>query len=401
MRLQLPGYQERSIARLEFLSTAEISTAVREVFISPYPPGYNRRHKAEYEPVEDVMRELILALPRFHLELEMHPYARGDVPIPARKVLLLNLSTSPTQIFPSAAKTLLKLTFADSIERIVAGATGTESITRAILHVASGLHSLTSLDISLRFTALPDFVAALAQCPNVSSLRFRSAIIDGPVPKILPPLPTDILRKLTSYHGPPHLAPTFAQRRTLLTVRLWSSHGVSGVSAPFVLEPILPQLGNSVELLEIGVTTASASLLETIHHSFPALKSLAINAHLDTFHPGTVARHTLHTAVVARLALPPEFVLDTLRLGAQMSSGAPEEMVGPSQETIENFPLTYDPTSWRLWTVEKPWMCIRWTRMAEADVVLRGVVSIEYGEHYFQSFERGARISDEAVSRLQ
>ncbi|KAJ6583519.1 hypothetical protein DFH09DRAFT_1075923 [Mycena vulgaris] len=63
MSLELSGYQERSLKRLDFLSSNQISTAVRELFVSPYPPGYNRRHKVEHRPVENATTDQIELLP--------------------------------------------------------------------------------------------------------------------------------------------------------------------------------------------------------------------------------------------------------------------------------------------------------------------------------------------------
>ncbi|KAJ7096900.1 hypothetical protein C8R44DRAFT_989165 [Mycena epipterygia] len=340
-------------------------------------------------------------------ELEMLPTARGDIPIPSRKEFLFDRSTSPVQMFPPHTLSILFL-FPDSIERVVAGPTGTNTVTRALLRHSPGFPSLHTLDLSLRFAASPHFADALAACPKLACLRFRSSAIDGSTPTTLPPLPRATVPHLTTFHGPLSFAPTFARGRSLRTVRLWSSHSVSAVCAPYLLPPILQQLGATVELLEIGVTTVSESLLECIRDAFPALRVLAINTHLDAFHPGTVERHTLPAVRSARVALPPKFWLETLRLGAQLGGTTHAELADAARETVEAFPGGYDPTSWRRWVVDRPWYCVEWTRAEDAsedaDGKSDGTLRVEYGEHYFKSFERGARISartvDEAISRI-
>ncbi|KAJ6517717.1 hypothetical protein DFH09DRAFT_1287707 [Mycena vulgaris] len=433
MSLELSGYQERSLQRLNFLSADHISPAVRELFVSPYPPGYNRRHKVEHRPVEDVMQHLLVVLPRLpalsklvlhfpiwndtlfsslvslqleSFELEGLPIARGEIPIPAQKEFFFDRSTSPTQFFPPRALSL-RFMFPDSLERLVVGPAGTDTITRALLAHPSGFPSLQTLDLSLRFAASPDFAAALAACPNLTSIRLRSSLIDGSgIPTSLPPLPQTTIPRLTSYHGPLGLTPTFAHSRSLRTVRLWSTHGVSAVCTPSLLPPVLRQIGATVHSLELGVTTVPAALLESIRDAFPALAHLAINAHLDAFHPGSVERRVLPTALRARAALPPGLRLTTLRLGAQLSGTSHAELCESALETVAAFPGGYDPTSWRRWVVDQPWYCIEWTRAPDADVSadggdapggLEGTLRVEYDDHYFQSFERGARISSRTV----
>ncbi|KAJ7646512.1 hypothetical protein FB45DRAFT_1098305 [Roridomyces roridus] len=56
------GYQERSIQRLKFLGTTLISSAIRDFYVSPYPPGYNRRHRVEHKPVEAIMDHVVRIL---------------------------------------------------------------------------------------------------------------------------------------------------------------------------------------------------------------------------------------------------------------------------------------------------------------------------------------------------
>ncbi|KAJ6564246.1 hypothetical protein B0H19DRAFT_76683 [Mycena capillaripes] len=437
--VELAGYQERSLQRLKFLFSEEISSAIRELLISPYPPGYNRRHRVLHRPVEAIMEPLVSGLPRFqnltklvlqfpmcnealfaaldalHLEsfeLEVLPTAVGEIPIPVERQFFFNRSSSPIQLFP-ADELSLRFLFPKSIEGIVAGPTGTDTLTRSLLSHPSGLISLKTLDLSHLLAVSPHFVDALAACPNLSSLRLRSSPIDGSViPAVLPPLPATTVPHLTSYHGPAIFTSAFARGRPLRTVRLWASHSVSTVSAPWLLTPILQQLGDGITSLELGVTLVPDALLETIRDAFPALGSLSINVHLDSFHPGTVARRVLAPPVPlrARLALPSGLQLKTLRLGVQLAGtpSSPTELYDSARETVRAFPGGYDPTSWRRWIVDRPWYVVEWTRIddvgREFGTALEGTLHIEYGEHYFCGFQRGERISartvDEAAQRL-
>ncbi|KAJ7263677.1 hypothetical protein B0H12DRAFT_284510 [Mycena haematopus] len=438
------GYQERALRRLSFLSSDTISPVIRELFISPYPPGYNRRHRVVHTPVEAVMELLLAVLPRFqnlsklvlqfppcndqlfsaleslrldYFELEVSSAVVGEIPIPTSGEFLFNCSTSPNQLFVSKDLSL-RLLFPKSIQRIVAGPTGTDTLTRALLSHPSGLTSLITLDVSLRFVGSHHFPAALDACPNLSSLCLRSSAIDiSSTPAFLPPLPTTCIPHLTSYHGPASFGPTFARNRTLRIARLWSSHSVSAVSPPWLLIPLLPLLGSTITSLELGVTLVPSELLETIHDAFPLLTVLSINTHLDSFHPGTVVRRVLvpPVAETLRVALPMGLRLQRLRLGTQLAPtelgnhSAPADLAlfESAHETIRTFPTNYDPTSWRRWVVDRPWYCVEWTCAADVPgtgMLQDGTLRVEYGEHYFQGFERGERLSaltvDQAVLRM-
>ncbi|KAJ7185350.1 hypothetical protein C8R46DRAFT_1342638 [Mycena filopes] len=439
---ELTGYEERSLERLNFLSTERLTYAVRELFISPYPPGYNRRHKAQHTAIDKVMRELLAILPQFHnlknlvlrfpecngtlltalgsmcldsFELELLPTSSGEILIPAQRDFIFNASSSPIQGFLSP-QLYLRFLYPASLQSIVAGPTGSDTVARALLSTPSGLPALTKLDVSLRFAGHSQFTEALLACPNLSSLRLRSSVLDGStVPAALAPLPQTAVPHLQCYHGPAVFVPTFARGRALRHVRLWSSHSVSSVTAPWLLQPILLQLASpSIESLELGVTVVPDSLLETIRDAFPALTTLALNAHLDAFHPGSVARRTLPDseppAPTVRLTLPVGLRLHILRLGAQLEGAltAPEAIRESARAAVHAFPGNYDPTSWRRWVVDRPWYCLEWMHApdagAEFGMALHGTLRVEYGEHYFESFERGQRISSrtiqEAVQRM-
>ncbi|KAJ7116207.1 hypothetical protein C8R43DRAFT_1154911 [Mycena crocata] len=469
--LELKRYAERTLTRLNFLAGPEISPSVRELFISPYPPGYNRRHRVEHKPVEDVMHALLEFLPRFtnlrklvlhfpycneqvfaslaslkldYFELELQPTSEGEIPIPARREFRFAPNTSPIQCFPSDAVSL-RFLFPECLQRIVAGPTGTDIIARALS--SSCLPALISLDIALRFVASPHFFSALAACPALAALRLRSSALDGPIPTTLPPsLP---LQSHTS------------QRTTARP----ASSPPSRATAPCAPRASGPPTACPSSHLEIGVTFVPPALLDALASAVPNLRSLSVNAHLDAFHPGTVERKSLvlEAPVRARLRLSSVdesmststglpvpwdsrvgLHLQTLRLGAQLVGGTPAELAENAREVVEGFPEAYDPTSWQRWIVDRPWYCVEWTHLSndekniyfgseaqypaldanhasapvgdvdqaqkpEEDIPgiggdVEGTLRIEYGEHYFQSFERGARISartvDEAISRI-
>ncbi|KAF8152832.1 hypothetical protein K438DRAFT_1863900 [Mycena galopus ATCC 62051] len=429
--VSIEEYTARSLQRLSFLSSAQLSFAIQELAILYYARGYNRRHQATHAPMEVVMRPLVEALPKFEnltrlilqfppcddtlfsalnslrlesLELEVLPTALGEIPIPAQKEFLFNCSSSPIQrLLPEGLS--LRLLFPKSLERLVAGPTGTEILARTLVCHPSGLISLETLDLSLYFVGSPHFPSALAACPNLSSLRLRSSSSAFVIPASLPSLPRSFVPLLSSYHGPADLAPLFAHSRTLRITRLWSSHSVSTVSDPWLLAPVLQQLGPTLTTLELSVTVVrTSSLLETIRDAFPSLSTLALNAHFDSFHPGTVARRVVSPPPELRsanLTLPSGLPIQRLRLGTQLA-GAPNadadsvrQLCESARKVIQTFPGDYDPTSWRSWVVDRPWYCVEWTRGdTEPDAsstVLGGTLLIEYGEHYFQGFERGTR----------
>ncbi|KAJ6459657.1 hypothetical protein C8R45DRAFT_1221366 [Mycena sanguinolenta] len=435
-------YTERSLQRLSFLSSPHLSFAVQELSISYYAPGYNRRHQVTHTPMEAVMQPLFGALPKFEnltrlvlqypvcndmlfaalnslrldfFELELLPTALGDIPIPAQKEFLFNCSSSPIQQPLPLTGLSIRLLFPESLVRICTGPTGTEIVSRALASHPAGLESLKTLDLSLSFVGSPHFTSALAACPNLSSLRFRSSFMESsPIIPPLPPLPTNALADLSYYHGPAEFAPAFAHSRSLQIARLWCTHSVVGVRHPLFLHPILSQLGSgstaaALTTLELGLTLVPASLLETIRDAFPALTTLALNAHLDSFHPGTVARCVVPNVIRAKLALPKGLRLKILRLGTQLA-GAPDadspdsdsmkELCESARKVIHAFPGGYDPTSWRRWVVDRPWYCVEWSCAVEVGddeantptVLLDGALRIEYGDHYFRGFERGEEI---------
>ncbi|KAF7362544.1 Ubiquitin family protein [Mycena venus] len=381
--LELAGYQHRSLQRLGFLSSERISPCVQNILISPYPPSYNRRHRVHHSPVDAVMWRLLSLLPQFqnlrrlilhfpfcndallsvleplHLdsfELEVMPTALLSIPIPARKEFIFNRSESPNQAFPPAELSLNFLS-PESIERMVAGPTGTDTLTRALLSPPCGFPSLKFLDLSLRFAASPDFLAALAACRNLTSIRLRSSVMDAP---------------------------------------------------PAYLLPILHQLGHTIEDLELSVTIVPVWLLETIRDIFPVLSTLSINTHLDAFHPGAVMRHSLPvpSPLYATLALPSGMRLTVLRLGLQLagtaSVSASEQIRESACTAVQAFPVDYDPTSWMRWSVEESWYCVEWTRSAadaehEVASAQDGTLRIEYKEYCVEGFERGTRISSSTL----
>ncbi|KAK7008006.1 ubiquitin family protein [Favolaschia claudopus] len=435
-------YQDRMTRRVSFMSSAQMAGIIQELHILYYGPGYNRRHNVTHTPIEAVFDALFSALPTFqhltklilqypacnaalfgslkqlqHLlsfELEVSSAASGTIPIPAQKEFILNRTYSPIKLFPSDEFSLYFL-FPAKLEVIVAGFTGTETIARALnLAHDTGvpLSRLATLDLAVRFVASPHLHGALAACPNLTSLRLRSSALDGHVSPTPAPshLPATLIPHLTSFHGPLDFALIFSPHRTLRALRLWSSHSVSSVSAPWLIHGILSQLPMSMGLrltsLDLGVTLLPHSLFAAIRDAFPSLERLAVNAHLDSFHPGTVVRHTLHAPpspasipadaefeptgdnfpaeIYVNLRLPAGLRIHTLRLGTQLA-GAPDidtdtEADSPSNnselatlwqsanEVMSAFPNGYDPTSWRRWLVDRPWYVVEWRRVEEEEV---------------------------------
>ncbi|KAK7064997.1 ubiquitin family protein [Favolaschia claudopus] len=471
-------YQERINQRVSFMSSAPMAGIIQELHILYYGPGYNRRHNVTHTPMEGGFDALFSALPNFqhltklilqypscndalfgalkqlqHLlsfELEVSSAASGTIPIPAQKEFILNRTYSPIKLFPSDEFSLYFL-FPAQLEVLVAGFTGTETIARAL----NLTHENATLDLAVRFVASPHLHGALAACPNLTSLRLRSSALDGHVSPTPAPshLPATLIPHLTSFHGPPDFALIFSPHRTLRALRLWSSHSVSSVSAPWLVHGILSQLSMSMGLrltsLDLGVTLLPHSLFAAIRDVFPSLERLAVNAHLDSFHPGTVVRHTLHAPpsppsipadakfeptgnrlpaeMYVNLRLPASLRIHSLRLGTQLA-GAPDTdtdadspdhnselatLWESAKEVMGAFPNGYDPTSWRRWLVDRPWYVVEWNRVEEEKFdsdgqgeearhgkdeeedteVVRGRISIEYGEHFFQGFQRGMRIA--------
>jgi hypothetical protein len=162
------------------------------------------------------------------------------------------------------------------------------------------------------------------------------------------------------------------------------------VRPPTCLAEILPLLGSNIRVLEIGVTTLPLFLLETIIVWLPNLKSLAVNTHLSSYHPGVATTHITHTSSTPRIDInvgdAGRLDLDILSIGVQLLPalvvGSPEQALAAS-EVLSRFPQHYDPTSWGEWEIELPWSRIIWSRVDEVDEHgdIRGRLSIEHVEY--------------------
>jgi hypothetical protein len=425
---QLEPYIARSLERLDFLSLPRIAHHVKEFSLTPYPRGHSLSHSAPHVHVpENVIVDRVFdVLPHFRnlntlvihsikstpqrmsvlqrlslrsLELEI----RGDditwqatesqpsTPVVAQRVFLFNCNANPHQI-PVPVIVPLSFLYPKTLEVISAGSNGTESVLTAMSLSSSPFPRLRLLDVSVRYISSPFFIMALRKCHNLASLRLRSASTDSPsyARLIMDPLPAEVLPALTSYHGPPSLAPSFSRGRSLSDVKLWSSRSIASVRPPTYLGEIVSLLGSDIRALEIGVTTLPPFLLETIIVHLPNLKSLAVNTHLSSYDPGVATTHTTHTSLTPRIDISVgdagRLCLDILSVGVQLpttvAAGSPEQASAAS-EVLSLFPQYYDPTSWGEWDIELPWSKIIWSRVSEVDEHggVRGRLSIERVEY--------------------
>ncbi|CAK5266917.1 unnamed protein product [Mycena citricolor] len=439
---ELAGYVERTTARLEFLSAEGNKGAVKEIYVSPYPPGYNRRHRGAHRPIEHVLDRILRLLPALHnlnvltlqfpacdealkealrllhlesLELEIPPGSHGMIPVPATKSFVFNRNTSLLIMFPPHG-TSLDFLFASTLETVVAGPTATSVVVEALAAHGAPFPKLSALDVAQSVLQSPHFGQVLLACPALSLLRIRTSAVDVSANPLsmesTPAVPPDAVPRLKLYHGPPALGASLARGRSLRTVRLWSSHAVARVRAPTELPPILLQMANdSVHTLELGVLTFPFSLFDTIHGSFPCLRTLGINTHLGAFHPGIRQTQALDPGVVVRAQLRLPIGMESLqlvRIGVQLAGEDPEELMTSAVQTIEAFPDNYDPTSWRTWVVDRVWYCVEWARdpqsLPTADGRVEGTLRVEYGTHIFRGYTRGELVSpfsvDEALKRM-
>ncbi|KAJ7059711.1 hypothetical protein C8F01DRAFT_1145399, partial [Mycena amicta] len=374
-------------------------------------------------PMDDGMTRALQSLQRLEFfELEVPLNVKGTVPVPARNTFLVNRNTSLLATFASDAL-VFSFLYPNEIEHIIAGPSASEPVACALAQTACP--ALHTLDLALIIISSPHFVAALHSVPNLASFRLRRTAIDIAFTAIVdfPSIPADVVPRLKTYHGPAAFAPSFAsthsgRARPLNTLRLWSSHSVSAADSrsPWDLPPLLRQLtpGKSQSLithLELGTVRVPPELLDTLCDAtlFPVLTVLSINAHFDAFHPGSFERRTVHEATgavvsSAEAGLPP--TLQTLRLGSQLGAAGmhSDALCAAARKVLAGFPAEYDPTSWRVWAVERPWCVIQWTRTTTDEEEVIGRLSVEYDEHYFRGFERGARIAvervEEAMARM-
>ncbi|KAF5372691.1 hypothetical protein D9615_009878 [Tricholomella constricta] len=130
--------------------------------------------------------------------------------------------------------------------------------------------SLLSLEVPVSCVASPLFVQTLASCPSVQELSLYMAIGNTHLPP-LEFLPPDVLPNLRSYRGPRTYAPWFTRDRDVTNVEF------SLPARPNDLCTTLMALANEIESLSCKVDSLDATLLRTIHTTFPSLKHLAIS----------------------------------------------------------------------------------------------------------------------------
>ena len=429
-QLQLKPYITRSLERLDFLSLPRIAGQIKEFSLTPYPRGHSlsRSGSPQIQVPENVIVDRVFdILPHFrnlntlvihsikstprrmsvlqNLRLQIFELeVRGDdktwqatasqhsTPIVAERVFFFNCNASPHRI-PVPIIVPLTFLYPETLEEIFTGPYGTESVLAAMSLSPAPFPRLRLLDISVRFISSPQFITALQQCHNLTSLRLRSVATDSPAHgrPAMAYLPAEVLPALSSYHGPPSLAPSFARNHILLDVKLWSSRSMSSVRSPNYLAEIIPQLGSHLRVLEIGVSILPSYLLDMIIVSLPNLRCLAVNAHLSSYHPGVAIIHTTHTtlripSVDLSVVGAGKLDLDVLSVGVQLPAtvavGSPEQLLA-AHEALKRFPHYYHPTSWGEWEIELPWSRIIWNRVDRAGdhEEAQGLLSIEHVEY--------------------
>ncbi|KAJ6497160.1 hypothetical protein C8R47DRAFT_1114053 [Mycena vitilis] len=140
-----------------------------------------------------------------------------------------------------------------------------------ILARSQPFRKLRTLDIPVECINSDLFLSALSRCPAVDHLSLHTT---ESVPRSLFEfLPEGVLPQLSSYRGPHHFAAAFLHGRNAKRVE------ISVPCRPHRLEESLVGLDRSLASLSFRLESVElpASLLGTIHKSFPALKSLAVS----------------------------------------------------------------------------------------------------------------------------
>ncbi|KAG6839827.1 hypothetical protein C0991_011273 [Blastosporella zonata] len=130
--------------------------------------------------------------------------------------------------------------------------------------------TLSILEIPVSCVTSSIFIPALATCSSVQELSLYMATGDTYLPP-LDHIPLDILPNLRSYHGPRTYAPCFTRDRF-----------ITDVDFPLPAQPtdLCATIGNltkEIESLSCRVDNLDATLLQTIHTTFPSLKHLSIS----------------------------------------------------------------------------------------------------------------------------
>ncbi|KAG6828518.1 hypothetical protein H0H92_007736 [Tricholoma furcatifolium] len=130
--------------------------------------------------------------------------------------------------------------------------------------------TLSILKIPVSCVASPLFVPVLALCTGVQELSLHMAMGDTYLPP-LDSIPPEVLPNLRSYDGPRTYAPLFTRDRFITDLNLSLPAQSNDLCAT------LGSLARGIESLSCKVDDLDATLLQTIHSSFPSLKHLAIS----------------------------------------------------------------------------------------------------------------------------
>ncbi|KAG5641348.1 hypothetical protein DXG03_005454 [Asterophora parasitica] len=153
------------------------------------------------------------------------------------------------------------------LKRILAGPAN--DILYAIAETAPPA-SLSILEIPVSCVDSPLFVPTLAAYPSIQELSLYMAIGNTHLPP-LDFLPPDVLPNLRTYRGPRTYTPWFTRDRGVTNVEF------SLPARPNDLCNTIMGLANQIESLSCKVDSLDATLLKTIHTTFPSLKHLAIS----------------------------------------------------------------------------------------------------------------------------
>ncbi|KAJ7494510.1 hypothetical protein B0H11DRAFT_2227918 [Mycena galericulata] len=129
---------------------------------------------------------------------------------------------------------------------------------------------LRTLDIPIECITFDLFIPALSRCPVVDYLSLHTSDI---IPRsLMESLPEGVLPLLSSYSGPHHFAAAFLRGRNAKRVDISVPCKAHRLEASLVgLDSTLKSLSFSLDGVDLP-----ASLLGTIHHAFPSLRTLAV-----------------------------------------------------------------------------------------------------------------------------
>ncbi|KAJ7090391.1 hypothetical protein B0H15DRAFT_838446 [Mycena belliarum] len=282
-------YRKRVAERVEFFFSPQISTSVVECWISPSAP------EEDGAPADDLIDTIFASLSRLpNLKVLGCRFVRLT---PTRLAVLqrLHITTislescfgeiSDFAVAPSVPLQAVTIKYQDAalsqdkanpcllflspnhLEQL-------HATTTSILPTLSRSHpfrKLRTLDIPVESIASDLFIPALARCPAVEHISLHTTEF---VPRsLIECLPEGVLPNLSSYRGPHHFAATFLRGRTARKL------DISLPCKPQRLETSLKGVDRRLESLSFlleGVELPSL-LVDAIHRSFPALKSLVVH----------------------------------------------------------------------------------------------------------------------------